>query len=296
MKKKTKQAGIATPSPDDANEEATTGAVHSTIKAKHSSLVNPELELGGDAMDNLQEADEVLLPRGRESNAVDPNRHTALPAAGEVEDSDDDFETMNVPENVNNAFRKDQAESNKIDLAQAPNSSSNVFRQARYNDAQAGASKVLWDSQDFHLESQESNTTEISQDRGFTENSQSRLQGKRPANAALGAADRQSPKRQRSNPPESRVGTISSSTLSQAGMFSTAREIAKENTMAAGPKAPQKRTPWSTAEEGTLMDLMRLHGCSWTNIQKMDRGGILVKRSQVQLKDKARNMKVSFLR
>jgi hypothetical protein len=56
----------------------------------------------------------------------------------------------------------------------------------------------------------------------------------------------------------------------------------------------QKRTPWSEADSQRLIDLIDQHGCSWSFIQK--RGGFQVDRDQVALKDKARNLKVMFVK
>ena len=56
----------------------------------------------------------------------------------------------------------------------------------------------------------------------------------------------------------------------------------------------QRRTPWSAADQERLIDLIVEYGCSWSFIQK--RGGFEVDRDQVALKDKARNMKVAFIK
>jgi hypothetical protein len=59
-------------------------------------------------------------------------------------------------------------------------------------------------------------------------------------------------------------------------------------------RQPQKRTKWSLADEQQLIDLIEQHGCSWALIQRM--GNFDSERDQVALKDKARNMKVTFLK
>ncbi|KAK5940321.1 hypothetical protein PMZ80_007741 [Knufia obscura] len=70
-------------------------------------------------------------------------------------------------------------------------------------------------------------------------------------------------------------------------------------TSATRPRPPQVRRPWSEEEVIRLWDLMGKHGTSWSMIKNADNlmdepklGG----RSQVQLKDKARNMKLDFLK
>lgn len=65
------------------------------------------------------------------------------------------------------------------------------------------------------------------------------------------------------------------------------------------PKPPQTRRPWTPPEIERLMHLMRLYGCAWSTIKKADERMVdpqLTERSQVQLKDKARNMKLDFLK
>ena len=59
----------------------------------------------------------------------------------------------------------------------------------------------------------------------------------------------------------------------------------------------QKRIPWSDYDSDILLSLIEEHGCSWSYIQKHaefseERGEV----GQVALKDRARNMKVSFLK
>jgi hypothetical protein len=73
---------------------------------------------------------------------------------------------------------------------------------------------------------------------------------------------------------------------------STARVNAQKATMP--NRQPQKRTKWSLADEQHLIDLIEQHGCSWALIQKF--GNFEMERDQVALKDKARNMKVTFLK
>lgn len=56
----------------------------------------------------------------------------------------------------------------------------------------------------------------------------------------------------------------------------------------------QSRTPWSEADTDHLIDLIGIWGCSWSDIEKA--GRFEVERGQVALKDKARNLKVLFLK
>lgn len=62
---------------------------------------------------------------------------------------------------------------------------------------------------------------------------------------------------------------------------------------------PQARRPWSSREIGQLLDLMAEYGSAWAHILKCDARSAnpcLQERSNVQLKDKARNMKFDFLK
>jgi hypothetical protein len=56
----------------------------------------------------------------------------------------------------------------------------------------------------------------------------------------------------------------------------------------------QKRTFWTGADEDRLVRLVEEHGTSWSVIAKL--GGFQTFRDQVALKDKARNMKVAYLK
>ncbi|KAI9730035.1 MAG: hypothetical protein M1818_008304 [Claussenomyces sp. TS43310] len=56
----------------------------------------------------------------------------------------------------------------------------------------------------------------------------------------------------------------------------------------------QKRTPWSLHDTELLIRRIGRHGCSWSNIEKM--GGFERVCDQVGLKDKARNIKVDYLK
>ena len=56
----------------------------------------------------------------------------------------------------------------------------------------------------------------------------------------------------------------------------------------------QKRTAWSLEDTELLQDRIEELGCSWSAIHQA--GGFETERDQVSLKDKARNMKVAFLK
>jgi hypothetical protein len=63
----------------------------------------------------------------------------------------------------------------------------------------------------------------------------------------------------------------------------------------------QRRKPWTIEESDALIQGIEKYGCSWANIKAWDNAmdeedRVLRHRDQVALKDKARNMKVDYLR
>lgn len=63
------------------------------------------------------------------------------------------------------------------------------------------------------------------------------------------------------------------------------------------PKEPQKRLPWSDEETERLLFLIEEHGTSWKLLKTEDKEAkVLEARDQVALKDKARNMKMDYLK
>ena len=88
------------------------------------------------------------------------------------------------------------------------------------------------------------------------------------------------------SPPESSLGVYQSS---------KSRALA---VTASQPKKVQVRKAWTDEETGTLLDLIEEHGTSWRLLKEIDDNnqGILRGRDQVALKDKARNMKLDFLK
>lgn len=67
--------------------------------------------------------------------------------------------------------------------------------------------------------------------------------------------------------------------------------------MAERPKKVQSRKAWTDVETETLLNLIEEHGTSWISLKKIDgNNGKLANRDQVALKDKARNMKLDFLK
>ena len=79
--------------------------------------------------------------------------------------------------------------------------------------------------------------------------------------------------------------------------YERVRESAKQK-MAVVPKPPQSRNAWTSVETDMLHYLITEHGTSWAHLKNEDReqGHVLEARDQVALKDKARNMKMDYLK
>lgn len=74
-------------------------------------------------------------------------------------------------------------------------------------------------------------------------------------------------------------------------------QSAKEK-IAVVTKPPQRRSAWTSAETDMLYYLITEHGTSWKFLKEQDleQGHVLEARDQVALKDKARNMKMDYLK
>ncbi|KFY83622.1 hypothetical protein V500_10027 [Pseudogymnoascus sp. VKM F-4518 (FW-2643)] len=87
-------------------------------------------------------------------------------------------------------------------------------------------------------------------------------------------------------------------------LYEQARQaaVAKASPHSRRPGLPSQRRPWSTEEENALMaGLDQVKGPHWSQIlalygAKGQVSEILKDRNQVQLKDKARNLKLFFLK
>lgn len=88
--------------------------------------------------------------------------------------------------------------------------------------------------------------------------------------------------------------------ITRAEIYQKINTTAKVNALKVSRSVlgPQKRTPYSRSEENRILELVEVYGTSWTLIKKMDQvhpdGPELDNRSQVDLKDKCRNMAIDF--
>lgn len=78
----------------------------------------------------------------------------------------------------------------------------------------------------------------------------------------------------------------------------TVKAVARANVQNAtlSKREPQTRKKWSDNDEAELIRLIGEHGCSWSKIAELGEWEIVRKTFPVQLKDKARNIKVSYLK
>lgn len=78
------------------------------------------------------------------------------------------------------------------------------------------------------------------------------------------------------------------------------RQSARDRVATREPRRVQMRTPYTLAEEERLITLIEEHGTSYSFIKDIDQyhpdGALLQGRSQVQLKDKAQDLKFQFLK
>ena len=83
------------------------------------------------------------------------------------------------------------------------------------------------------------------------------------------------------------------SLVNQEARQNTAKRLVKR-------RQPQQRSRWTEVEVERLVELIEDHGVSWAYLLAMDgehpQGAVLQQRDQISLKDKARNMKIDFLK
>ncbi|KAL9127662.1 MAG: hypothetical protein Q9217_003509 [Psora testacea] len=206
-----------------------------------------------------------------------------------------------------------QAESNKENEVQFPASPLQRADRPHMIDPQADAKKIEFDSQDSNSNNQQSQMDDLSQDLGFQQLRQPADTAQRPAMRSLNkplapgeqlvgrspakrARFQHSPRMSVEQPAcTSRVLQEHTSKPSQTQVYNEANAQAKIR-VACQPKRIQTRKPWSTEEIDTLLDLIRGNGVSYALLKKLDVEGILEGRDQVALKDKARNIKMDFLK
>lgn len=99
--------------------------------------------------------------------------------------------------------------------------------------------------------------------------------------------------------PSSRRVNRGISTLPRSSQISQVNKEAKRVTSTARVKGPQSRRPWSEEETLGLLELIEMEGTSWAELKQLDSAmpePLFSGRDQVALKDKARNLKMDYLK
>ncbi len=210
-----------------------------------------------------------------------------------------------------------QAESNKENIGVSMSQQENlpgVARKPRLIDRQVNAQRLdeFNESQELNRNFQPSQMVDPSQDEGFqTQHVPADIVQRRKSKPAPKRSAPQPLMPERSSPKKARTQEVSRTSRpdiirdqmniepspSPMDEYRAANSSAK--TMKAfQPKPPQIRKPWSEEETETLLALIEQHGTSWSLLLAEDKseGMILQSRGQVALKDKARNMKMDYLK
>lgn len=82
----------------------------------------------------------------------------------------------------------------------------------------------------------------------------------------------------------------------QLEAYKATNEVAKMTTAARTKKKVQSRKAWTDLETETLINLIQDHGTSWKVLKDKDLKKVLLDRDQTSLKDKARNIKLDYLK
>lgn len=82
----------------------------------------------------------------------------------------------------------------------------------------------------------------------------------------------------------------------QLEAYKATNEVAKMTTAARTKKKVQSRKAWTDLETETLINLIQDHGTSWKVLKDKDLDKVLLDRDQTSLKDKARNIKLDYLK
>ena len=181
----------------------------------------------------------------------------------------------------------------------------------RLIDPQEGARALAFDSQE-QVENSQTEVPDPTQDQGFqVSRNTARVQSagvgnsrNRRVTAAAHVQRPSPPKRLRRHDTQREdQGRAASSTTplrerqptAQPDVYATINATAKARN-AAVPRPTQVRTPWSMLETDKLLDLIQDFGPKWARLKNEDTDDVLLNRDQVALKDKARNMKLDFLK
>jgi len=249
------------------------------------------------------------------ANGEDDDIIQGTGASGTANDDDEAAERRAIIQGVVTAAAQNEADSNKENEATDVAPQTRGYSKRHITDRQPNASRVEWDSQESESRDQQDQMSDASEDEGFqTQDPPADLSlrpssdpaRKRPAPASAQGnppkrvhlqQDRQSamPRGPRGSASLVRGEHEDMPMLTQAMTYIEANSSAKER-VAKQPKKVQTRRQWSEIEIETLIDLIGKFGTSWAELKREDSNSILENRDQVALKDKARNMKVDYLK
>ena len=241
-----------------------------------------------------------------------------------TEEDDEDFENMQFsPRRVTSSIAakrsEEAAQSNKENEPQLAPGVHRQQKRPRLIDPQPGARALSFDSQE-QVANTQAEVPDPTQDQGFQmSHNNARIQSggvenRRNRRVTANVHDRgPSPtKRPRTHDPlREDEGRAASSTAplrerqppTQADVYTTINATAKARN-AVITRPTQVRKPWSAHETEKLLDLIQDLGPKWARIKEKDAKndvgeggeGVLDSRDQVALKDKARNMKLDYLK
>ena len=204
-----------------------------------------------------------------------------------------------------------EAESNKENIVETQTNLQAPSGQRRLIDRQENAIRVAWDSQDTGS-NQNASQADLDEADEFQ-------QQQPPVNATSRRSLKSSNKRTAPEPPRSQGPSPKKGRI-QAANGTRAQSIAQDRHSSRPPgsqveeylaanaaakerkawqvKPPQVRKGWTEEETERLLELIEEHGTSWALLKSEDfaAGNILDSRDQVALKDKARNMKLDYLK
>lgn len=216
---------------------------------------------------------------------------------------------------------KEIAEQNKEDIPQP--SVAPIRKSRAFVDAQPGAESLSFESQDSSSQNQTRPISDqpIRQQPGYRTSLRNRKIASEPGDDEFEddsrAKNSEPPVRSRTqtiperHPPvsqqrqqsthspcaEEQRRSHSPSSLTQLETYKTANGYSKSDSRLRTASRAQTRTPWSDEETDRLLFLIQKHGISWSLLKDKDgENGVLKNRDQTGIRDKARNMKIDYLK
>ncbi|KAL6713514.1 hypothetical protein ACLMJK_008979 [Lecanora helva] len=275
----------------------------SSTAAPAKRAVSPDDQIGGSS-----------VPSSAPAKLIDQQNDDRRPQETDDRDSPpriDEISGRKLGSRVFHLDKQQKAESNKeniqIPLTQAQPQPRNPSK-PRIVDRQAGAERISFDDNSGSQNDDDGSESHFEQMRNPPIRSDRRSSRPPHQHASPQSTDSQGPSnkkaRMRNNGASNQPDVVSATqngelTASQTHQIAnTAGKKRKVIVDMNNPKPTQKRTPWSEDETQQLLELIEKHGTSWSVLMDIDRqsGSLLQDRDDVKLKDKARNMKMDFLK